>query len=139
VTVDTRKLSAAGADAAARTATTIITDSFNRIATATDMAWQPIPVGHIAGPVTLLPERVTAVYRGVTIDDHMSWTVNVHVSGRTQGKSGRPVEPWRSAWFVAQTGDGGDRQDWPADVLVWVERYHPDRGHPDNDPTGSYL
>lgn len=117
--------------------TTHVTDTRTRIISSDALPWDDI-----VGPgAALAPERVTATYHGaVSPDGRTAWTVNAHVTVRRRGKTGRRVGDPQTVWYlVAPDHTHDDRAHWPAWLVAWLEKYHPDRGGLDLDPAGSYL
>lgn len=117
-----------------------ITDSTDRIVSADLLFGDVEPIA--SGVQRLAPYRVAITYHGVAVDqdDTVSWVVNIHVSCWVMGARNRPTANHASAWYVATSRDHSDeRDDWPAWLVAFAERWHPARGGPDNDPEGSYL
>lgn len=85
------------------------------------------------------PYSITANYNGRStgVDPHapIEWFVSVHVVGRLVGRSNRVTAEYRS-WFLDSRTPA---DEWPQWIRTPVDLYHPARGGPDLDPTGSYL
>jgi hypothetical protein len=116
----------------------VYTDSVSRIASwhRGDDQWPDVVLD--AGTVQTSPIALVADYRGSTQPDgSMRWVVNVYVTAQVYGASGRLIDKYRSAWFTIDADTTPD--DWPNWIREAVDLHHPDRGGPNNDPTGSYL
>jgi hypothetical protein len=112
--------------------TTSVTDSTTRIISSRDLDWSAL----VIGGHPCIPVKVTAGYHGSADSGAFRYYISAHVECRVIGASGRPTTKYTSAVFDSHMVINDEWPDW---LRIWVDLYHPDRGGPDNDPTGSYL